>query len=209
MALLVAVAGGAAQSAEPLEIPAILPVTGPAAFLGREYAETLKIVEARTNATGGVKGRPIHFLIEDDQTSPQLAVQLTTGALTKNPALIINGSPLALCAAVAPLMKSGPVLLCFSPSLLPEPGSFAFTVMASSRDSFIAGLNYFKSRGFKRIGVLNGTDATGADADQSLAELIKLPEYSGLSFVAYEHYNLADLSVGAQISRSNPPALRP
>ena len=201
LAVAVPAAGRPAQAADPIEIPAILPITGPAAFLGRAYTETLKIIEDRTNSSGGVKGRPIHFVISDDQTSPQLAVQLTNSALTKNPALIINGSPLAMCAAVAPLMKNGPVLLCFSPSLNPDPGSFGFTVMSSTHDTFTAVLNMFKSRGYKRIAVLNGTDATGADADQTLNELIKLPEYSGLTFVAYEHFNLADLSVGAQVSR--------
>ena len=59
-------------AADPLEIPTILPLTGPAAFLGKEYAETLKLLEARVNNAGGVAGRPIHFTIADDQTSPQM-----------------------------------------------------------------------------------------------------------------------------------------
>jgi branched-chain amino acid transport system substrate-binding protein len=192
---------GVATAADPLEIPAILPVTGPAAFLGKEFGETLKLIEDRTNKAGGISGRPIHFAIQDDQSSPQVAVQLSTGALTKNPPLVVNGGPLALCAAAAPLMKNGPVLWCLSPSLRVEAGSYAYGVMASSRDCLIAGLNYYKSRGLKRIGVLNGTDATGADADEILGDAIKLPEYAGMSFVDYEHYNLADLSVSAQVSR--------
>jgi branched-chain amino acid transport system substrate-binding protein len=73
--------------------------------------------------------------------------------------------------------------------------------MASTRDSMIAGLNYYRGRGFKKIGLLNSTDATGADADAILAELIKLPAYTGMSFVAQEHFNPTDLNVAAQISR--------
>ncbi len=200
-ALVLSMPAGAALAADPVEIPAILPVTGPAAFLGSEFGDTLRLIEDHTNKSGGIGGRPIHFVIQDDQSSPQVTVQLINAALTKNPALVIDGGPLALCAAAAPLMKNGPVLWCLSPSLRPDPGGYSFAVMSSSRDCLIAGLNYFKSRGFKRIGVLNGTDATGADADAILSELIKLPEYAGLSFVDYEHYNLADLSVSAQLSR--------
>jgi branched-chain amino acid transport system substrate-binding protein len=201
VALVLANAAAVSSAADPIEIPAILPVTGPAAFLGKEFAETLKLTEDRTNKTGGIGGRPVHFAIQDDQSSPQVTVQLTNAALTKNPPLVIDGGPLALCLAAAPLMKNGPVMWCLSPSLRPDPGSYGYAVMASSRDCFIAGLNYFKTRGLKRIGVLNGTDATGADADEILAELIKFPEYAGMSYVAYEHFNLADLSVSAQISR--------
>ena len=200
-AVVLANSAGVAMAADPVEIPAILPVTGGAAFLGKEFSDTLKLVEDRTNKSGGIGGRPIHFAIQDDQSSPQVTVQLTNAALAKNPALVVNGGPLALCAAAAPLMKSGPVMWCLSPSLRTEAGTYAYGVMASSRDCLIAGMNYFKARGFKRIGVLNGTDATGADADAILAELIKLPEYAGMSYVEYEHYNLADMSVAAQLSR--------
>ena len=200
-AAAIANSGAVASAADPVEIPAILPVTGPAAFLGKEFSDTLKLIEGRTNKNGGISGRPIHFAIQDNQSSPQVTVQLTNAALAKKPSLIINGGPLALCAAAAPLTKNGPVMWCLSPSLRPDPGGYAYSVMASSRDCLIAGLNYFKSRGFKRIGVLNGTDATGADGDEILGDLIKSPDYAGMSFVAYEHYNLADLSVSAQVSR--------
>jgi branched-chain amino acid transport system substrate-binding protein len=190
-----------ASAAEPLDIPAILPSTGPAAFLGREFGEILHILEDRANRAGGIKGRPIRFIIQDDQSTPQVAVQLTNAAIAKNPPLIINGGPLALCAASMPLVKDGPMLLCLSPSAQPEPGSYVFAVTSSSRDCLISALNYYKGRGFKRIGILNGTDATGADADMLLADIIKQPEFAGLSFVANEHFNLADLSVSAQIAR--------
>ena len=189
------------SAADPLEIPTILPLTGPAAFLGKEYADTLRLLEERVNRTGGAAGRPIHFVIQDDQTNPQVDVQLTTAALAKKPPLIVDGAPLALCRATAPLMPSGPVMWCLSPSMRPDAGSFVFAVMASTRDSIVAGMNYFKGRGLKKIAILDSTDATGADADSILAELIKLPAYAGMSFVAQEHFNVTDLSVAAQISR--------
>jgi branched-chain amino acid transport system substrate-binding protein len=199
--LMLTHASRAATAAEPLDVPSILPMTGPAAFLGKEFADTLRQLETTVNKTGGIKGRPLHFAIQDDQSSPQVAVQLTNAALATKPVLILNGGPLAMCAASAPLVKDGPVMYCLSPSMAAVPASFTFAVMASSRDCIIAGLNYFKARGFKKIGILNATDATGNDADTILAELIKLPEYAGISYAGYEHFNLSDLSAAAQISR--------
>jgi branched-chain amino acid transport system substrate-binding protein len=201
-ALLAFAAPLAARAADPLEIPTTLPLTGPAAFLGKEYGDTLKLLEERVNKSGGVGGRPIHFAIQDDQTSPQVDVQLTTAALAKKPPLIIDGAPLALCRATAPLLQSsGPLMWCLSPSIRPDPGTFVIGVMASTRDSMIAGMNYFRGRGFKKIAILNSTDATGADADAILAELIKTPAYAGMSYAAQEHFNATDLSVAAQIAR--------
>ena len=199
--LLLARSTSAAMAADPLQIPAILPVTGPAAFLGKEFGETLRLLEDRVNKTGGIHGRPIHFAIADDQSSPQVAVQLTNALLASNPKLIIDGGPLALCAAVAPLVANGPVMYCLSPSMRADANSFTFSVMASSRDCLIASMDYFKSRGYKKIAILNGTDATGVDADAILADIIKTPDFAGMSYAAYEHFNLADLSVAAQISR--------
>jgi branched-chain amino acid transport system substrate-binding protein len=200
LALLVAALPSRAVAADPLVIPAILPITGSAAFLGKEFSETLKLVEARVNQAGGIGGRPLHFAIQDTQSSPQVAVQLTTALMAGNPSLMINGAPLGICAAVVPLVQNGPMMYCLSPSIHPPAGSFTYGVMASSRDCMIASLNYFKSRGFKKIAILNGTDATGADADAILTEIIKQPEYAGMSYVAYEHFNLTDLSVAAQIA---------
>jgi branched-chain amino acid transport system substrate-binding protein len=190
-----------ASAADPLTIPAILPVTGSAAFLGKEFSETLALVENQVNKSGGIGGRPLHFAIQDTQSSPQVAVQLTNALLAGNPQLMINGAPLGVCAAVVPLVQNGPVMYCLSPSIRPEAGGYTYGVMASSRDCLIAAMNYYKSRGFKKIAILDGTDATGSDADTILADLIKLPDYAGMSYVANEHFNLADLSVAAQVAR--------
>jgi branched-chain amino acid transport system substrate-binding protein len=72
----------------------------------------------------------------------------------------------------------------------------------SSDDILAVSMRYLRARGFKKIAVLNGTDASGQDADQILQALIKTPEYvnAGVSFVAYEHYNLNDLNVTAQLT---------
>ena len=44
-------------------------------------------------------------------------------------------------------------------------------------------MRYFKARGFKKIAVLNGTDASGQDADTILQALIKTPEFADAGIV--------------------------
>jgi branched-chain amino acid transport system substrate-binding protein len=201
--LLAATLPHAARAADPYLIEAVLPVTGGAAFLGKQEVEAIKLFEDSINKSGGIKGRPIHVNVSDDQTNAQVAVQLMTQAIARHPAIVLDGGPATTCRATAALIANGPLQYCLTPSIHPDKGSFQFSAMYSSDDILGVSMRYMRERGLKRIAVLNGTDASGQDADQILQALIKTPEYqnAGVSFVAYEHYNLNDLSVVAQLSR--------
>lgn len=85
---LVTLAGDHAPSGaalEPVEIPVILSLTGNGSFIGQGELIGLKGVEAETNKTGGIDGRPLKFAVFDDQSNPQVAVQLFNAAMVKKP----------------------------------------------------------------------------------------------------------------------------
>ncbi len=192
-----------ARAADPYVMYAVLPLTGGAAFLGKQEADAIHVFEDQLNKAGGIKGRQLDVEISDDQTNSEIAVQLMNQALAKHPAIVLDGGPAATCRATAALIANGPLQYCLTPSVEPPPGSYQFSAMYSSDDILGVSMRYLKARGFKRIGVLNGVDASGQDADRILGALIKTPEYAnaGVTFVAYEHYALSDISVDAQLSR--------
>jgi branched-chain amino acid transport system substrate-binding protein len=202
-ALAVGVSSAGARADEPYHIAAVLPLSGGAAFLGNQEAGAIRLFEATVNAAGGIRGRAIAVDIADDQTNPQTAVSLMTQALARHPAIVIDGGPATTCRATAPLVANGPLEYCLTPSIHPAPGSFQFSAMYSSDDILGVSMRYLRERGLKRIAVLNGVDASGQDADHILQTIVKTPEYvnAGVSFVAYEHYALTDLSVVAQLER--------
>ena len=70
-------AGAAKTMGAPFEINAILPSTGPGALLGTHEIAAYGVLEKLTNERGGIKGTPVKFVFQDDQTSPPVAVQLT------------------------------------------------------------------------------------------------------------------------------------
>ena len=109
-----------AHAAEPYDIHVILPLTGSGAFLGKGHRDSLDILAEIVNKSGGIKGRPLHFVYHDDQSSPQVAVQLANEVLADKPAVILGSSLVAMCAAIAPLMKNGPVDYCLSPAYHPQ-----------------------------------------------------------------------------------------
>ena len=59
------------RGAEPLKIGMVAPLTGPAAEVGRYQTQGAKLAAEEVNKAGGVLGRPIELVIEDNQaTSP-------------------------------------------------------------------------------------------------------------------------------------------
>lgn len=211
LALVVApVPSVAGPSTPPYEINTILPLTGGAAFLGQPQALALQVLERVVNARGGIQGRPIHFAIQDDQTSPQVGVQLANQVIAKGAPLIVGSSLVAICRAMAPLMKDGPVMYCLSPGIHPDEGSYVFTASVSTRDLTQATIRFFRGRGWTHIALLVSTDATGQDAEEGILAAVAQPQNQDVQIVAREHFNPQDVSVAAQIARiaaAQPQAL--
>jgi branched-chain amino acid transport system substrate-binding protein len=201
LALNAALTSVAAAAPTPYRIPVILSLSGPAAFLGKEQAESLRILEDDVNRHGGVAGTLIHFDVADDQTSPQVAVQLANAIVASHAPAILGSSVVATCAAIGAVVKSSAVEYCLSPGVHPEPGSYQFSSGVSTYDIFKVALRYFRLSGTNRISILTSTDATGQDADRALDAALLLPENQGVTIAAREHFSPGDVSVTAQMAR--------
>jgi branched-chain amino acid transport system substrate-binding protein len=200
-AALLAVSTPPAGAAAPYEINAILSLTGGGAFLGKEEQEALAVVEARVNADGGIGGRPIHFAIGDDQSNPRTAVELASQLIADRVPVILGSSLSALCSAMVPMVKDGPLLYCFSPGIRPVADSYVFSASFSTRDLIAVSVRYLRLRGLKRIGLITSTDTTGQEAERGVNEAAALPENAGEQIVAREHFNPSDISADAQLTR--------
>jgi branched-chain amino acid transport system substrate-binding protein len=191
----------AATSGPPVEIYAILSTTGNNGFFGSAEARALKVIESTVNAGNGIKGRPVQFTILDDQTSPQVTVQLMNGLIAKNVPLFLGPSFPGGCFAVLPIIgKTGPVGMCLNPSGHPVPGSYQFALYADSTQVAAGFLRYFRERGITRLAILDANEASGRDGDVAFNWAMRLPENKGLTLVAQEHFNPTDSTVAAQLA---------
>lgn len=189
-----------ARAAEPYQINVVMPLTGSGAFLGEGERKALELAEKSVNDAGGIKGRPLQFIFQDDQSNPQVGVQLASGIVAQKPAVILGSSLVAVCRAIAPLMKSsGPVQYCFSPGLHPPPGSYSFTASVSTYDLAELAIRFFRQKGWTRLAFLFSADATGQDAENGFNKILALPENKDMKVVANAHFNITDVSVAAQI----------
>lgn len=193
-----------AAAPEPYEINAILSLTGFAAFLGHDSAVALGLIEAATNKDGGIRGRPIKFVIADDHSNPQVALQLANALIARNVPLFLGPTLSGQCGAVLPVIaEKGPVMYCFSPSIRPDAGSYGFVAGPSIPDYIFATVRYLRERGWTKIALLTSLDATGQDGDRSVRAALTAPENKAVSLVDSEHFNITDISVTAQMAHIN------
>jgi len=190
------------QAADPFEINVILSLTGPGAFLGKSEQSAIALVEDRTNKSGGVGGRPIKFVVADDESSPQVDVQLANALMSKHVSAIVGPSLAGGCNAIQALLKAdGPLLYCLSAGFHPPKGSYGFTYGVSTGDLIAVNVRYFQQRGWKKIALITSTDASGQDGEAGLDAALARPEFKDMTLVDREHYAVADPTVTAQLAR--------
>jgi len=200
---LTSIPGGATLAAgEPLRIDAILSQTGPAAFLGATETKSLAILEAVLNKEGGINGRPIHFVVNDDGSTPQAAVSIFNQILQRKPAAVIGTGFTATCNAIQPMVKDhGPVMYCLSPSMTPVPGGYSFSGSVWTYYLARVMLRYYRERHWNRVALITSTDASGSEFNYAITYALSLPEFKSITLVDAERFNVADVSVAAQIAK--------
>ena len=113
-ALLITSLGAArTPGGAPLNITAIIGLSGRYAILGEPERNAMQLAEQSVNRTGGINGRPLHIDILDDEGKPDVAVQLATDAVAHGSLAIICGNSNASSSAVARVTTAANVLQIF------------------------------------------------------------------------------------------------
>src|SRR5262245_4499567 len=90
-ALFLAVPAGA-QQAEPLKIGVIQPLSGPVAASGNYIRMGAEIARDWINAKGGVLGRQVQLLVEDNKSDPKEAATAAEKLIVKDKVPVIVGA---------------------------------------------------------------------------------------------------------------------
>lgn len=201
----------AARAAEVYEINTILSLTGNVAFVGSTQQKALKALEDAVNRAGGIRGRPLSFVVADDQSSAQTAVQLAQGIIAKNVPIILGPSGPTSCGAIAPLVaQNGPVFYCLANGGDVVPGGYEFLTLMSYESQLAVAVRYLRERGLHRLASIFATDAGGQGAEKALLSVLALPENKSMQLIAQQHFVTTDASAAAQMSRikgAEPEAL--
>ena len=109
----------ATMAQDTITIGATQPLTGPKVFVdeGVPLIAAMKDCVAITNAEGGINGKKLRYVEEDDQFNPEVGVKAFESLMSKYKPLCVFGSGTGVALAVAPLIRERYKVLYSSPSL--------------------------------------------------------------------------------------------
>src|SRR5262245_58054930 len=142
-ALIAAVAAWPASAQDAYNIGLTGALTGPPASTYAPAIEALRVYLDRVNAAGGIAGKKVNLILQDDSAEPGKATANAKKLLTQdNVILLINASLSSTYAPVAAEAKRAGVPLLFAASVCPkdvyppaDPLQFCTTAFASTYDS--------------------------------------------------------------------------
>ncbi len=76
--------GSTSASGDTIKIGAIGPLSGAASTYGISVKEGAQLLEKEVNAAGGINGKKIQFIFEDDQAEPNSSMQAFNKLVDKN-----------------------------------------------------------------------------------------------------------------------------
>jgi ABC-type branched-subunit amino acid transport system substrate-binding protein len=80
-----------AVAAVPIKVGAVLPFSGGVELYGNQAKLGLDLAAKEINATGGILGRPLTILYEDDKTDPEVAEKATRQLIERDGVLAVVG----------------------------------------------------------------------------------------------------------------------
>jgi branched-chain amino acid transport system substrate-binding protein len=169
---------GAVLAQEPIKIGVTQPLTGAFAASGNYVAEGAKIAEAAINASGGVLGRKIQLIIEDNKSNPTEAVATAEKLISKDKVPVMLGAwSSTLTLAVMPkLMEYGvPMLVETSSSgrITTSGNPWIFRISPTSEMEARAFTGYVKTLGIKKADFLATNNDFGLGASKEFSEMLK------------------------------------
>ena len=198
-----AFAGGAKDS-DAVTIGAIFPLSGGVAYYGSESRDGIVLAVEEINAAGGLLGKKINLVSEDDEGNAEKTVNAFTKLTTRDKITIMLGSSTSgPTQAISSLAQQNKVVL-ISPSAtnidVTKAGDFIFRACFIDPFQGVVGADFaYGTLGSRRAAVLY--DA-GADYNAGLAESFRNQfKANGGQIVADEAYQSGDVDFNAQVTR--------
>ncbi len=179
-------------------------LSGPLAALGAPFRDGLILGAEEINAAGGIHGRKIRLIVEDNGYDPKKAILATQKLLVQDKVFAILstlGSATSTASMPLALDRGVPFLFAGSASessFLPyHPLKFALTAPYAWQTR--AGVKFaYETLGKRRFGILYQDDDTGLSAMRAVEEQLAVHK---LALVERASFKRGDIDYSAQISR--------
>ena len=204
LAGLLTFTGCGEKSSETIKIGAIGPLSGAVAVYGVEAKNGIELAVEEINAAGGINGKKVEIISEDDEGNPEKSVNAYKKIVTKDKAKIIVGSLTSGCTqAIASLAQAQKVLLvapAATATAITENGDYVYRACFIDPFQGTVGAKFsVDTLGSKKAAVLYDS---GNDYSAGLTEnFVSTFAANGGTVVAKESYSTGDKDFNAQITK--------
>lgn len=196
--------GCSKEAADTVKIGGIFPLSGNVAVFGTECRNGVEMAISEINAAGGVNGKMLELIAEDDEGSPEKSVNAYKKLVTRDKCNIIIGSLTSGCTAAITSLAQAQKVLLLAPAAtqvdITDAGDYVFR--ACFIDPFqgtVGGKFSLETLGAKNAAVLYDIQN---DYSIGLYENFKVAfEQGGGTLVAEESYSTGDKDFNAQLTK--------
>ncbi len=172
----------------PIKIGAVLDITGVGASLGVPEQNTLNMLAKQLEKAGGINGRQVQLLIEDDQSTEDGAAKATTKLIQgENVDLIIGASRTGPSVAMRPIAEAAglPMISIAANAVIVKDSKWVFKTAQNDVVVIQRILDDAKAKGYTKLALVR--DATGFG--EGVADTItKLGASLGITLVMTESF---------------------
>lgn len=210
--LTMSACAGSTEPAEtdPIKIGAVLDITGPGAVLGVPQQETLNMLAAQLNKDGGINGREVELIIEDNQSVEDVAAKAATKLIEEDGVdVLLGASRTATSMAMRPIAEAAevPMISAAANAAIVADSDWVFKTAQNDIVVIQAMMEHMKAEGIKNVALLRDASAFGEGVDKLIQSEGKS---QGVTLGTVEKFEptATDFTVQLQnIKNSNPDAV--
>jgi ABC-type branched-subunit amino acid transport system substrate-binding protein len=203
LAAALALAPGLA-SADEIIVGSSLGLTGYGSITDGHWRDGLTIAIDAVNEKGGVLGKKLKLVYEDNKSTPQQAVVVYRKMMSEDKAQVFDSGCISAgnFAAASFVTKAKlPMFLCSILPRLPDEQKWAFSFLPPPKFEVDARYEYLKTKtSIRKVGILGDPSPYGTIMRNIAVEVAK---GFGIEIVANESYQQDDADFSVQIGRIN------
>jgi branched-chain amino acid transport system substrate-binding protein len=182
--------GGAATGGDqgPIKIGAVLDITGAGASLGVPERQTLEMLAKQVNDDGGVNGRQIELLIEDNQSTEDGAARAASKLLQQEKVdILLGASRTGPSLAMRPLAEQAqiPMISLAANEKIVNGSEWVFKTAQNDKVVIEKIVDDMTAKGYKRIALARDASGFGEGVAEMFTELGKS---AGIEIVTTEKF---------------------
>ncbi|MDN5762210.1 MAG: ABC transporter substrate-binding protein [Microlunatus sp.] len=179
---------GGGSTEGPIAVGAVLDITGAGASLGVPERKTVEMLAKQINDSGGINGRQINLIIEDNQSTEDAAARAASKLLqTDKVSLLLGASRTGPSLAMRPIAEQAkiPMISFAANEKIVHDSTWVFKTAQNDNVVIEKIIDDMQKKGYKTIAIARDASGFGEGVAETFTELGK---DAGIKVVAVEKF---------------------